>query len=298
MMQGQNPVACADEISTGLDAAVTHDIVHSIVDFSKKALTTRIISLLQPGPETVSLFDEIILLAEGKVVYAGPIEDVLDYFEQLGYKQPATMDVADFVQSIPTPDGAMFHDPATSPYQTHMSVQELAKHFKKSSQHERILDRIENSDNPNQWKPSKPRSSTKADEENGFTPSAEAKVVPKQFKILYQNSFFRSMQLNFKRHLVLWTRDKGYIIGKMFENIGMAVATGGILFGQAKIGFLKQTGSIPDDELADKAWKAMAGIYGALFMTTFHILLGKSLYDRDFFGMFFGLRIFNPCIES
>jgi ABC-type multidrug transport system ATPase subunit len=49
MMQGQNPVACADEISTGLDAAVTHDIVHSIVNFAKKAMTTRIISLLQPG---------------------------------------------------------------------------------------------------------------------------------------------------------------------------------------------------------------------------------------------------------
>jgi ABC-type multidrug transport system ATPase subunit len=49
MMQGQNPVACADEISTGLDAAVTHDIVHSIVIFAKKAMTTRIISLLQPG---------------------------------------------------------------------------------------------------------------------------------------------------------------------------------------------------------------------------------------------------------
>lgn len=87
MMQGQNPVACGDEISTGLDAAVTYDIVHSIVVFSKKAMTTRIISLLQPGPETVSLFDEVVLLAEGQLVYAGPVEEVVDYFECLGYKQ-------------------------------------------------------------------------------------------------------------------------------------------------------------------------------------------------------------------
>jgi hypothetical protein len=123
MMQGQNPVACADEISTGLDAAVTHDIVHSIVNFAKKAMTTRIISLLQPGtftcclrskidtltskcpgsfahafiflqttgPETVCLFDEVVLLAEGQVVFAGKIEEVVTYFSALGYKQPATM---------------------------------------------------------------------------------------------------------------------------------------------------------------------------------------------------------------
>ena len=227
-MQGQNPVACADEISNGLDAAVTHDIVHSIVDFSKMALTTRIISLLQPGPETVCLFDEIVLLAEGQIVFAGPIEEVIEYFESLGYKQPATMDVADFVQSIPTPDGAMFHHPESSPFQTHVTVEELAAHFKKSVQHERILDRIRNSDNPNQWKPthtrhaskngsasSPTRSSQKMDEENTRSPNLEAKTVPKQFKILFQNSFSRALVLNLKRHFTLWTRDTGFIIGKV-----------------------------------------------------------------------------------
>ena len=73
MMMGQNPVACADEISTGLDAAVTRDIVNSIVTFSKAAKTTRIVSLLQPGPETFCLFDDVIVLSEGYVVYSGPI---------------------------------------------------------------------------------------------------------------------------------------------------------------------------------------------------------------------------------
>ena len=60
MMQGANPVACADEFSTGLDSAVTYDIAFSIVRFAKAAKTTRIVSLLQPGPETFSLFDEVI----------------------------------------------------------------------------------------------------------------------------------------------------------------------------------------------------------------------------------------------
>jgi len=305
MMQGQNPVACADEISTGLDAAVTYDIVHSIVDFSKKAMTTRIISLLQPGPETVSLFDEIVMLAEGQVVFAGPIEEVLEYFSALGYHQPATMDVADYIQSIPTPDGALFFDPETSPYDSHMPVEQLASIFLESPQHQRIQDKIRNNVNPNMWKPTKsatkkstsssfkPKSSQKMDEEAVYELTANAKPVPNQFKILYQNSFGRAMMLNCKRHFTLWYRDWGFIIGKMFENIGMAVATGGILFGQAKISkdgietfqdiFTNENQQQAYEE-SQKTQKVLAAIYGALFMTTFHILLGEFVGDFNWPG--------------
>ena len=66
----------------------------------------RVIALLQPSPETVALFDEVIVMAEGKLLYAGPIEDVQGYFEDLGYQPPDTMDVADFLQVLSTPDAA------------------------------------------------------------------------------------------------------------------------------------------------------------------------------------------------
>ena len=293
MMQGQNPVACADEISTGLDAAVTYDIVRSIVDFSKKAMTTRIISLLQPGPETVSLFDEIVLLAEGKVVYAGPIEEVVEYFEALGYRQPATMDVGDYVQSVPTPDGEVYFDAASSAFGYHLTSHEFADEFKKSTQYQRILAKLEPGANPHQWlskKQSKRASNfarvSKDAETGGVGDSAVQ--VPKQYFVYYQNSFFRSLSLNFKRHLTLWLRDWGFIIGKMFENIGMAVATGGILFGQARLSNLDGSESV--EELADKYAKLTAGIYGALFMTTFHILLGKQRRNVYFWLEYFWLE--------
>ena len=79
----------------------------SIVKFAKAAGTTRLVSLLQPGPETFSLFDEVVLLAEGRLLYAGPVEDVVGHFAALGYRPPDTMDVADFLQSVATPDGAV-----------------------------------------------------------------------------------------------------------------------------------------------------------------------------------------------
>ena len=260
MMQDQNPVACADEISTGLDAAVTYDIVHSIVTFAKAARTTRVVSLLQPGPETFCLFDEVILLAKGYVIYSGPINEVVAYFESLGYKQSSTIDVADFLQLIPTPDGAMLFDAASSPAESHYDAEGFATAFAQSDRYKKILVELESA-SPYDW--SKPKASSSGGTKNG---------VPPAFKVKYQNSFFRTTRLNLSRHFTLWKRDKAFIIGKLFENIGMAVATGGILFGSGRISW-DIDGPI-DQEYADDLNQFSAGIYGALFMTTFHILLG------------------------
>lgn len=59
---------------------------------------TAVIALLQPAPETYELFDDIILLSDGQVVYHGPREHVLEFFELLGFKCPERKGVADFLQ--------------------------------------------------------------------------------------------------------------------------------------------------------------------------------------------------------
>jgi hypothetical protein len=259
MMQGTAPVACADEISTGLDAQVTRDIIQSIVAFAKAAKTTRVVSLLQPGPETFSLFDEVILLQEGMVIFTGPITEVVDYFEALGYKQPATMDIADFLVSIPTPDGALYTK------HHHYSAQEFQERFMNSQQMERIQAEL-NGSNLQSWVAMSSNSSS-----NGNTNSTSR--IPKEFMTPFQNSFHRSMMLNFKRFLTLWKRDSGFILGKMFENIGMAVATGGILFGQAQLP--PNTNGPPRNEEEAEAYnRLLQAVYGALFMTCLHITLG------------------------
>ena len=59
--------------------------------------TIRIVSLLQPPPETVALFDEIILIDSGAVIFAGPVDEVVGHFESLGYNLPERTDVADWL---------------------------------------------------------------------------------------------------------------------------------------------------------------------------------------------------------
>lgn len=49
---------------------------------------TVLMALLQPAPETYDLFDDVVLLAEGQIIYHGPRVEVLPFFEGFGFKLP------------------------------------------------------------------------------------------------------------------------------------------------------------------------------------------------------------------
>lgn len=82
-------VLLMDEISTGLDAAVTFDIVHSLRRRAQLEQLAVVIALLQPTPEVYALFDEVILMREGQVVYHGPRDQLPAYLAALGFEVPA-----------------------------------------------------------------------------------------------------------------------------------------------------------------------------------------------------------------
>ncbi|KAI3766690.1 hypothetical protein L2E82_16759 [Cichorium intybus] len=100
MIVGPSKVLLMDEISTGLDSSTTYQIVNSLKQFLHILEGTAVISLLQPAPETYDLFDDIILLTDGKIVYQGPREHVLEFFESMGFKCPSRKGVADFLQEV------------------------------------------------------------------------------------------------------------------------------------------------------------------------------------------------------
>ncbi|CAI9267482.1 unnamed protein product [Lactuca saligna] len=100
MIVGPSKVLLMDEISTGLDSSTTFQIVKSLKQMLHILEGTAVISLLQPAPETYDLFDDIILLTDGKIVYQGPREHVLEFFESMGFKCPERKGIADFLQEV------------------------------------------------------------------------------------------------------------------------------------------------------------------------------------------------------
>ncbi|XP_025811385.1 ABC transporter G family member 36-like isoform X2 [Panicum hallii] len=118
-----------DEISNGLDSSTTFQVMNSLRQAIHILGGTAVISLLQPAPETCNLFDDIILLSDGQIVYHGPREDVLDFFESMGFRCPERKGVADFLQEVTSKkDQKQYWAHHDQPYR-YVSVKEFAESF-------------------------------------------------------------------------------------------------------------------------------------------------------------------------
>ncbi|RZC79069.1 hypothetical protein C5167_003836 [Papaver somniferum] len=100
MIVGPSTAVFMDETSTGLDSSTTYQIVKCLKHFIHVFQSTTVISLLQPAPETFALFDDVILICDGKTVYHGPRDSILEFFEMMGFKCPERKGVADFLQEV------------------------------------------------------------------------------------------------------------------------------------------------------------------------------------------------------
>ncbi|EPS66786.1 hypothetical protein M569_07990, partial [Genlisea aurea] len=100
ILMGASRVLLLDEISTGLDSSTTHQIIKYLLHTTHAFNGTTLVSLLQPDPETYDMFDDVILLSEGHVVYQGPRQNALEFFAFMGFKCPPRKNVADFLQEV------------------------------------------------------------------------------------------------------------------------------------------------------------------------------------------------------
>ncbi|WJX31315.1 ABC transporter G member 31 [Trifolium repens] len=132
MIVGPRKTLFMDEISTGLDSSTTFQIVKCIRNFVHQMEATVLMALLQPAPETFELFDDLILLSDGHIVYQGPSEHVVEFFESLSFKLPPRKGVADFLQEVTSKkDQEQYWADSSKPYQF-ISVPEIAEAFRNS----------------------------------------------------------------------------------------------------------------------------------------------------------------------
>lgn len=86
-----------DEPTSGLDAYNAYNVVESLVQLARTYNRTVVITIHQPRSNIVSLFDKLILLAKGQLVFSGPSLEAADFFRELGYACPAGYNVADYL---------------------------------------------------------------------------------------------------------------------------------------------------------------------------------------------------------
>ncbi|VVA18637.1 PREDICTED: pleiotropic drug resistance [Prunus dulcis] len=131
MIVGPTKTLFMDEISTGLDSSTTFQIVKCLQQIVHITEATILMSLLQPAPETFDLFDDIILLSEGQIVYQGPRDNILEFFESCGFRCPERKGTADFLQEVTSrKDQEQYWNDRRKQYR-YVSVTEFANRFKR-----------------------------------------------------------------------------------------------------------------------------------------------------------------------
>lgn len=89
-----------DEISIGLDNSTTYQIVKCLQQFTHLMDATIVMSMLQPTPKIFELFDDIILLSEGQIVYHGQRVNILDVFESCGFQCLERKGTANYLEEV------------------------------------------------------------------------------------------------------------------------------------------------------------------------------------------------------
>ncbi|KAI0367939.1 hypothetical protein BV20DRAFT_1023294 [Pilatotrama ljubarskyi] len=86
-----------DEPTSGLDAYNALSVVDSLVSLARDYNRTVVFTIHQPRSNIVSLFDQLIVLAQGKLIYSGEADKVTDYLAEIGHPCPLGFNVADFL---------------------------------------------------------------------------------------------------------------------------------------------------------------------------------------------------------
>ncbi|ETM41592.1 hypothetical protein L914_12646, partial [Phytophthora nicotianae] len=190
---GMKYVSLMDEISTGLDSAATYDIINTQRSVAHTLHKNVVIALLQPSPEVFSLFDDVMILNEGELMYHGPCNQVQEYFERLGFSCPPERDIADYLLDLGTAEQHRYEVPNFATKQPRRAS-EFADVFKRSDIHQEMLNALEAPHAPELLQ----------------VASENIKPMP-----VFHQGFVESTLTLLRRQLMVTYRNKPFIFGRL-----------------------------------------------------------------------------------
>ncbi|GFR98224.1 ATP-binding cassette sub-family G member [Elysia marginata] len=142
------PIFFCDEPTSGLDTFMAKNIVHTL---RKMAARGRVIlcTIHQPSSDIFAMFNQILLLAEGRTAFLGSQQQAMEFFAKLQYPCPSNFNPADhFILTLAVEPG----NEAECRNRTH----QICDTFKESQEAKVIFDEIQEVLNSAQEKKSDP----------------------------------------------------------------------------------------------------------------------------------------------
>ncbi|KAL6761569.1 P-loop containing nucleoside triphosphate hydrolase protein [Haematococcus lacustris] len=88
-----------DEPTSGLDSEMALSVMEGLVRLARKDRTV-VCTIHQPNSDITALFDDLMLLAAGHLVYGGPWSGAVPWFERLGQRCPLYKNPTDFFMAV------------------------------------------------------------------------------------------------------------------------------------------------------------------------------------------------------
>ncbi|XP_014285221.1 protein white [Halyomorpha halys] len=89
------PLMFCDEPTSGLDSFMAQNVVTVLKSLAEKGKTV-ICTIHQPSSEVYSMFDKVLLMAEGKMAFLGTPAEANEFFKTMGAACPSNYNPADF----------------------------------------------------------------------------------------------------------------------------------------------------------------------------------------------------------
>jgi ABC-type multidrug transport system ATPase subunit len=264
-----------DEPTSGLDAIMAYDVmkvVHSLTQNNRTCITT----IHQPSPEVFALFDKVVLLCEGKLVYYGSTKFIVDYFtsEPLNYYYDTTShyNPAEFIIDI----GEGIIKPIDS--EKPLSIEELERYYL-SSKYRYIP-------------PSKEAIDLASSSKNAMTASTQS---------LHSTSVLSQFIILTKRNVKTMTRDVPEILTQLLKNIIVGLLIGVVFYQQAQTTTpLFTRFGIPEDEVENISSLLFFGLMFIMysnvqgkdtFFPSFCLFFLSNCFSFPFFFSYFAMLV-------
>jgi ABC-type multidrug transport system ATPase subunit len=87
-----------DEPTSGLDSYNAYNVIECLVNLARDYNRSVVFTIHQPRSNIYALFDQLILLSKGRLVYSGPAQqEAIKHFSSLGFECPLGFNIADYL---------------------------------------------------------------------------------------------------------------------------------------------------------------------------------------------------------
>eukprot|EP00475_Leptophrys_vorax_P032728 TRINITY_DN5088_c0_g1_i1.p1 TRINITY_DN5088_c0_g1~~TRINITY_DN5088_c0_g1_i1.p1 ORF type:complete len:756 (-),score=211.45 TRINITY_DN5088_c0_g1_i1:29-2296(-) len=204
-------VILADEPTTGLDSTVALHVIESLRMLAKKHNMTVVCTVHQPRSQIWDMFDKVLALSEGRIMYFGPAKCVPKYLQSAGLDVPDFVNPSDLILDLVAVD----YRSAEAEEESRARVEKLADFYEKVRNGYLNIELTED------------EKYAIASSDSSSSSGASSKKIKKATS---GTSFFTQFTILLKRTWLERCRDKGTLIIKPALSIFFALLFGGIYF--------------------------------------------------------------------